>query len=474
MSTGFRAIRLLHYTLLTCLEATLVHLIGMLLSAPGGVPLLCWWVLVAVVAVAAMVTSRFEPLNHDVPHIRWRTGLVALAVIAWATAAHQDAFTPTGILRTLPRLLRIADDRFLAVYFGLAASMWAWWRGTSVVDQGHVEVTRALRRSIIILVGVLSVLGITGFDPISRSADGTPVIRVVVELAGSLLLSFVALSLTRIVEAAAHSTHGAEWRWFRSSLVSTSLIVLVGLLLIAFLADPAGMLLREVARWVIFAMVGLMAPLIVAILWLMELVRQLLPRSTPLDPVMATATPVPDEAAQPALPAIPNALLAIPTIILLLLPIVVLLLVILFARRRRSRADLVTDEQRESIFSWGAVRADLADLLRGLRRSAGDGGLRGALRRLLAQDPATRIRRRYVQLLLKGEAAGKQRRPPETPHEFAPALAQLPTDEPAVLALTDIYERARYAPATVDDAAAREADRVWETLNRADSARSRD
>ena len=33
---------------------------------------------------SAVVTSRFEPLNHDVPHIRWRTGLIALAVIAWA------------------------------------------------------------------------------------------------------------------------------------------------------------------------------------------------------------------------------------------------------------------------------------------------------------------------------------------------------------------------------------------------------
>ena len=474
MSTGFRAIRLLHYAVLICLEATLVHLVGMLLSAPGGTPLLRWWVLVVVVAVAAVVTSRFESLNHDVPHIRWRTGLIALAVIAWATAAHQGALTPGSILRTLPRLLRIADDRFLAVYFGLAASMWAWWRGTTVVDQGHVEVTGALRRSIVILVAVLGILGITGFDPVFRSADGTPVIRVVVELAGFLLLSFIALSLTRIVEATAHSTHGAEWRWFRSSLASTSLIVVVGLLLIAFLADPAGTLLREVMRWVIFGMVGLMAPLIVVILWLMEFIRQLLPRSAPLPPLVATATPVPDEAAQPALPGIPNALLAIPTIMLLLLPIVVLLLVILFARRRRSRADLVTGEQRESIFSWDAVRADLADLLRGLRRSTGDDGLRGALRRLLAQDPATRIRRRYVQLLLKGEAAGKQRRPPQTPHEFAPALAQLPDDEPAVVTLTGIYERARYAPATVDDAAAQEADRVWEMLNRADSARSRD
>jgi hypothetical protein len=50
-------------------------------------------------------------------------------------------------------------------------------------------------------------------------------------------------------------------------------------------------------------------------------------------------------------------------------------------------------------------------------------------------------------------------------------LAQGPDEDQAIDALTGFYERARYAPATVDDTAADEADRVWETLNREEPPR---
>lgn len=467
MSTSFRAIRLLHYAVLICLEATLVHLVGLLVSGATSAPLLNWWVLVAVVALAALVTSRFEPVNANPAHIRYGTGLIGIVVIAWATAAHQGAYSPFGVLRTLPRLFSLDDTNFLAIYLGLIASLWAWWRGSSVLDQGHSEVIRSLRRSVVILIGVLALQSFTGFDPIFGSSDGRPLIGLVVEVAGFLLLGFVALSLTRIIEAAALSTtHGAEWRWLRSSLASTSAVVMLGLLIIAFVADPAGSVLRAIMQWLVFGLVALMAPFLAVILLLVDFIRKLVPQQMEAQPVigMATAVPAPTPAPINSI-AIPDALLAIPTIILLLLPIVVLLLVILFARRRRSRVDLATGEERESIFSWGALGADLAGLLRGLRRPAGDGGLRGALRRLLAEDPATRIRRRYVELLLKGEDAGRQRPPHQTPHEFAPTLAQQSDDSPAIDTLTQIYERARYAPASVDDATATAADRAWATLN---------
>lgn len=465
--TSFLAIRLLHYSVLICLEATLVHLVGMLVSGASSAPLLSWWVLVAVVMIAAIVTTRFEPVNAGAGHIRYGTGLIAVVVIAWATAAHQGAYSPFGVLRTLPRLIALDDTSFLAIYLGLIASLWAWWRGSSVLDQGHSEVIRSLRRGVLILIGVLALLGITGFDPIFRSPDGRPLIGLAIEVAGFLLLAFVALSLARIIEAAPHSTHGAEWRWLRSSLASTSAMVMLGVLIIAFVADPAGSVLRELVQWIVYGMVALMAPFLAIILLLVQFIRQLVPQQIEAPPIVGTATagPLPTPEPTPA-SAIPNALLAIPTIILLLLPIVALILVILFARRRRSRVDLETGEERESIFSWGALGADIAELLRGLRRPAGDDGLRGVLRRLLVKDPATRIRRRYVQLLLRGEDAGRQRLPHQTPHEFAPALAQQPDDSQAIDDLTHIYERARYAPATVDEATAAEADRAWETLNR--------
>jgi hypothetical protein len=250
------------------------------------------------------------------------------------------------------------------------------------------------------------------------------------------------------------------------------MVLMSGLLVLAFLADPAGTVLREIVQWVVYGLVILMAPLVAIILMVVQFLRQLVPQRRESLPLTATATAGPDTAPVPdALPGFSDALLTIPAIILLLLPIIMLLMVILFAHRRRSRTELEAGEQRESIFSWGALGTDLADFLRGLRRPGGEAGLRGALRRLLAEDPATRIRRRYVQLLLKGEAAGRQRPVHQTPHEFAPMLAQGPDEDQAIDALTGFYERARYAPATVDDTAADEADRVWETLNREEPPR---
>lgn len=465
MITGFRAIRVLHYAVLICLEATLIHLIGVVMFGVTSAPFR-WWVLAVILSIAAIATSRLEPINADPSHIRFGTAALALVVITWATAAHQGGYSPLGVVRTLPRLFALDNERFLAVYLGLIASLWAWWRGTSVLEQGHSEVMRIVRRGVVSLGVVLIAVGIAGYDPIFGSAAGTPQIGLVVEVCGFLLLCFVALSLTRIVEAATHSTHGAEWRWLRSSLASTSVVVLLGLLLFAFLADPAGSVLREIFQWVVYGMVILMSPLIAVMLLLVQFIRQLIPQRQGIPPIEALATATPDTTTVPTtITGLSSTLLAIPTIILLLLPIVALLLVILFARRRRGRVDLETGEERESIFSWGALRTDLADLLRGLRRPATEDGLRGVLRRMLAEDPVTRIRRRYVQLLLRGEAAGRQRPPHQTPHEFAPSLTQEPDDEQAINTLTDIYQQARYAPATVDATAAAEADRIWKTLD---------
>jgi hypothetical protein len=83
----------------------------------------------------------------------------------------------------------------------------------------------------------------------------------------------------------------------------------------------------------------------------------------------------------------------------------------------------------------------------------------------MGSDPATRIRRRYVQLLLIGEDGGVPRPPGRTPREFAPELASLPLDDTAVERLTDLYEQARYAPEDVDVEAAAQADASWEALS---------
>ena len=97
------------------------------------------------------------------------------------------------------------------------------------------------------------------------------------------------------------------------------------------------------------------------------------------------------------------------------------------------------------------------------------GGLRAALAALRGGDPASRVRRSYIRLLLLGEAHERPRPAPQTPHEYAPAAgALLPAAAQPVDALTDAYERARYNPNGVTAADADAAERAWAAIEQAE------
>jgi hypothetical protein len=151
-----------------------------------------------------------------------------------------------------------------------------------------------------------------------------------------------------------------------------------------------------------------------------------------------------------------------------LLPILIIVALFLLVRRRARRAS-ERDEERESLWSWSGLAADLRDLFGGLRRPPADQGLRGALARLRGGDPVSRIRRSYIRLLLAGEAHEHPRPAPQTPREFAPTIgALLPAAVQPIAALTEAYERARYHPASTSDADADTAERAWEEIDAAD------
>jgi hypothetical protein len=151
-----------------------------------------------------------------------------------------------------------------------------------------------------------------------------------------------------------------------------------------------------------------------------------------------------------------------------LLPILLLIGLLLLARRRLQRQKN-TDEERESLWSWSGLADDLRDLLAGFRRPGRDGGLRAALARLRGGDPASRIRRSYIRLLLAGEAHNQPRPAPQTPREYAPtARAMIAGAAPQVEALTGAYERARYHPTGTTEADAATAEQAWATIEQAD------
>ena len=86
-----------------------------------------------------------------------------------------------------------------------------------------------------------------------------------------------------------------------------------------------------------------------------------------------------------------------------LLPILLILGLLLLARSR-ARLRAGADEERESLWSWAGLAEDLRGLLAGLRGPQRAGGLRAALAALRGGDPASRVRRSYIRLLLLGEA----------------------------------------------------------------------
>ena len=152
------------------------------------------------------------------------------------------------------------------------------------------------------------------------------------------------------------------------------------------------------------------------------------------------------------------------TAVLYLLPLVALIALIILYRRQQRKPITEDGEVHESLWSWQGVRADLLSLLNGLRPKP-QVSLRDVLSRLRSDDPVQRIRRRYVELLLVGEAAQRERKPQQTPLEHEAALATAVSGAKGdVHALTLAYDRARYAPDLVDAADAAAADQAWSTI----------
>jgi len=140
--------------------------------------------------------------------------------------------------------------------------------------------------------------------------------------------------------------------------------------------------------------------------------------------------------------------------------------------RRRRRRPSSGDEERESLWSWDRLGTDLRDLLGSLRRRPRpDQGLRAALARLQGSDPASRIRRRYIQLLLIGEQRDHPRPAPQTPREYLPGLVNdLPAASAAIAALTDSYEQARYHPEGLVARDVDRADQAWQQITTTDQS----
>jgi hypothetical protein len=455
-------VRTVQAIILLLWDTTLIYLVAAILNF-GGDPILRWWIVFLVVAASALATARLEPVNADVVHIRPLTAIVATLVIGWSVAWHIRGVNGTIALGTL---VDPDDPAFMVGYVALIAGIVAWLRGAQLLDIAHPDAVQRFRRGFMAVMVTLGVATLAGFGQGLSPRVNSTAVDIPTWIVVWLMLGLLSLSVTRITTVEGDSGRSARWLWLRSSALSTLAILLGGLVVLSLVAAPAGAVLREAARWVLYAFGLAFAPIGWLIYMLLRWVRETFLAADPnvvLPPPVPTA--LPDQIDPLTTLPVPQGLLAFTILLLLLLPVVILVLLIVFARRRRSAVVAAADEQRESIFSWGALGNDIAHLLGLLRRGNGEGGLRNVLRSLAGADPATRIRRRYVQLLLRGEDADKHRRADETPREFAASLGSVMHNRTAVDALTDAYERARYAPASVDQATADRADRAWQALD---------
>ena len=417
-----------------------------------------------VAAAAALVTWWFEPIGGT-RGIRPITAFLAIIGISWGTVAHAHGVPGSFSVDALLSLPSRVGASWLGAYITFGATLWAWWRGSMVPDADHADVMRVLKRGAIAVMVFLAVLTPTGIS------SGT---GMVVEVIAFLLLGLAALSLARIVAEEVEGMRAAQWRWLRSTIATTLLVFLAGILLLALLAEPARVLLREGLLWIVYAALVVLAP----VFWLVysaldALVSGILALGSDALGTQATAPPAYPAQNGPT-PQTPlddaSAFLAVPAIILALVPLLILVVLIVYARRRRERTVADMGEEHESLFTWDAVKNDLRAMLAALRvPRPGVDGLQAALQRLQGSDPAVRVRRRYVELLLLAESTGHARRPPQTPHEFEPELASAELDKAAVDTLTTAYEQARYAPQMVDEGVVARADSAWQALDKTDS-----
>ncbi len=462
---GAAALRIAFVGCFAALQITLLHLAAsMLLVAFGGGPSISWPALLATALLSGWAVRRWEPEDPRESYVRWPTLLVGAATVLFATKIHLGGgWNPlAGWLLIWPFAPGSPDALFLLV--ALVVSLWAWWRGMALPDSDHGDVVRTLQNGVLFLV-VLAIV----ITPLAVVNLGAPPWGTLFAIEGVTAIAFglLALSLSRI-EAIDSVTPASRWRMARSGVLATAGLVGAGVLALALVSSAA----TDAVRGLIFVMATglafILSPLTELLYRLLLALRGDSDAGSELPPV-ASAVP---QASEPAAVAgglevrIFELLVSVLSVLLYVLPLLILILAIVLMQRRRRKATDASGAQHESLWSWRTFAGDLRGMLAGLTAPRGS-GLREALARLRGADPVQRIRRRYVEALLLGEDARRERTPDQTPLEFQPRLSSVtPAAGPEVATLTESYDRARYAPQTILPADADRADAAWEAIRR--------
>lgn len=463
--------------LLVCAETCVVYLVTEAVFSSDGVadrtvsPIWLFLLLYLGTTIQrAMDAYRFFSPEYEVVSLVAIAALFlgAVRIIAYPAVA----LTDLGWLRDGARALAFFENRAARPIWGIVALVaYAWWRGRTRDEPSIESAYRIMRAGTPVCVIALLVtfaVAPTEADPALRRALFGAVVAFL-----ACVLAAIALGRLRIEHARGVITLTPRW-------LATFLGPVVGLVIFGTLL--AGLFTRrflDTLLWLltpIFKLFDLILLIMVyiatAFAWVIfQLFSLLLRLLGPADP-----------AARPVSPSTPNTpqnlfnetrTLVYPDIVRYLGAAVLLALIgwllTRFLWRRRRQRPAGEAEERESIFTWGLLGENLADLLAGL---TGRFGRKPDPLAHLRGDPRWRhtiaIRERYAQLLRRAAAAELPRAVDQTPDEYAPVVAAAGAARPPVAALTGRYDRARYddTPATAEDAAAAQA--AWAAIEAAE------
>jgi MFS family permease len=379
-------------------------------------------------------------------------GLAVLAAVIYLGLGDGRSLTA---LAEVPAALAQQPGRALTTLL-VAAGLW-WWglrAGTTTVSYDTLS-----RNFLSGLVGLLFVLVLNAASEVVERPELLAVLLAYLAL-GLFLLALASIQATRRYEHASGEPDLAlpgHW-WATVGAVVAVLLVAALVLSWLFVPETLGRLAAAVAA--VLAVVGQIVawlvmvisyPIFMLLAWLVG-VLTMLPLPEPMQVVMAPPSPLeppPQAAGQGGAPLDPTVwwigagVLAIAAIAVLF---------VLAVRRYQTVAEDDVAETHEGILSIDLLKAQLAELLRRRRHSA---GTPAPYLPLVGDHPEIRVRRTYQQLLQWAADGGYMRTPGMTPERYCQFLASVyPAFAEYFAVITSAYSRARYGflPVAVDDA----------------------
>jgi hypothetical protein len=440
--------RLLALLTLAALETTIVSLPILVLTS-FGLP----WTFLLIVVLLGVVADNVSLRLPD--HLERPALAVGAAVAVLAALWRQFG----GPLLALAALVPGGDGFGLAYALTLIA-LYLYWRGTRVASRDSFSVSALFGRGSAAMVVALLLGPLFGLGAPLGSGP------VLAHIVGFISLGLLTLALSHAEDDPASRTQRLGWRWLLTLGLAIGAVVLIGTLAVAILGGGAAIeAAQNLLRILIlpFALVGgLIAYLLVIFIGepLSQLLRIIFARMSLLQNLAPNVEQMTNGRNDQGMLETITRLADGATFLMALIPLVILVAVILLLRRRRRRAR-AEDEERESLGVAASLVGDLRDLLGRLRNPFARRleGLRAALAALRGDEPATRVRRAYVRLLLRLEERERPRAITQTPAELAAAEPSL-----AVAALTRAYEGARYNPAGVASVEADAAEKAFEVI----------